>query len=102
MQIEKPQHGYTILKQEPTPASIGTRPGRIVLVERTDEDDHPFVTGWLGDGDTQWWGGNYFTTLDNATIDYYERCLHDARRTVNRWAVTDKTEKRAVQHGTTA
>ena len=102
MQIEKPQHGYTILKQEPTPASIGTRAGRIVLVEKTDEDYHPFVTGWLGDGDTQWWGGNYFSTLDNATIDFYERCLHDARRAVNRWAVTDKTEKRSVQHGTTA
>ena len=85
MQIEKPQHGYTILKQEPTRGESGTRSGRIVLVEKHDEEHHPFVTAWLGDGDHQWTSGHYFETLDIATIDYYERCLFDARRAINRW-----------------
>jgi hypothetical protein len=84
MQIEKPQHGYTILKQEPTPAAPATRAGRIVLVEKPDANYHPYVTAWLGEGDTQWCGANYFSTLDNATIDYYERCLRDARLACNR------------------
>jgi len=75
---------YTILKQEPTRGESGTRSGRIVLVEKHDEEHHPFVTAWLGDGDHQWTSGHYFETLDIATIDYYERCLFDARRAISR------------------
>ena len=75
---------YTILKQEPTRGGSGTRSGRTVLVEKHDEEHHPFVTAWLGDGDHQWTSGHYFETLDIATIDYFIRCKENAEAEFNR------------------
>lgn len=61
-----------IIAQHRTPADYATRPGRVVLVKR-EHDLHPYVTGWLGDGDSQWCWGHYFGNAEEAAEDFRRR-----------------------------
>ena len=89
---------YAILKQEPSLGGACTRSGRIILVERHDEEHRPFVTARLYDGDHQWTSGNYFETLDWATRDYFKRCFEEADRAVNQRKFKDTTERMLNRH----
>lgn len=62
-----------ILKEYPTPADHGTRPGAVILVKR-DHPLHPYVTGWMGEGDNSWCWGHYFRDWTDAVADYHARC----------------------------
>lgn len=61
-----------IVKRHPTPADRGTRPGAVILVNRGGCYE-PFVTAWLGDGDSSWCWGHYFHSLEDALEDYAKR-----------------------------
>ena len=65
---------YKILRSHTTIADAYTRPGRYVLVERGDTYE-PFVTAWLGDGDTQWCWGHYFDVIEDANRDFVQRTM---------------------------
>lgn len=66
----KTVHGYPILAASATPGGNGTRPGHVILV-RNDQGE--FVTGWLGEGDSNWTWGHYFTERGEAQADYEAR-----------------------------
>tara|TARA_R100001510_G_C7647810_1_gene205161 strand:- start:1746 stop:2180 length:435 start_codon:yes stop_codon:yes gene_type:complete len=57
------------------PAKEGTRAGHIVLVDLhpADPTQARFVTGWVGVGDTNWAGGNYFDSRIEANKDFQAR-----------------------------
>ncbi len=62
-----------IIASMATPAAPATRPGRVILVNRGG-DFEPFVTGWLGDGDSSWCWGHYFQNEAEAREDFAARC----------------------------
>ena len=64
-------NGLPILRASFTPAASATRPGHVVLVEARRGE---YVTAWLGNGDTSWCWGHYFTSFFEAERDYLERC----------------------------
>jgi len=61
----------TILKH-PTPADSATRAGHVILVKR-DCSHQPFVTSWLGEGDSSWCWGHYFDDWLDAIEDFVFR-----------------------------
>lgn len=66
-------NGYPILESTATEADHATRPGHVILVQR-DQEHQPFVTAWLGEGDTGWTWGHYFQDRADAEGDYRSRC----------------------------
>lgn len=71
-------NGYPIRASFETPKRFATRAGRFILVER-DTDHEPWVTAWLGDGDTGWISGHYFSARWKAEKDFLERCSTEIR-----------------------
>lgn len=65
-------NGCAILKARYTPPASMTRPGHVVLVQR-DTSLHPYVTAWLGEGDSGWWQGHYFDDRMTAELDFDRR-----------------------------
>lgn len=66
-------NGFPIIASSPTPRDHATRAGRVILVERIHNPYDPWVTAWLGDGDTSWCWGHYFADPEDAKQDYAER-----------------------------
>ena len=70
-------NGYPIRAAMQAPATAGTRPGRIILVQRNCQHD-PWVTAWQGgteaEGfDRSWCWGHYFENRDDALVDFAAR-----------------------------
>jgi hypothetical protein len=69
-------HGYPVLASVSTRADSMTRPGRFVLVYRKGSRS-PFVVAWQGGTpgafDSEWSGGDYCDTLEEAAAVYCER-----------------------------
>ena len=71
----------TILKH-PTPADSATRAGHVILVDRSDDEtvainpaagQQRYVTSWLGEGDSSWRRGHYFSDRLDAIDDFVFR-----------------------------
>lgn len=73
--IEAPKtvHGMEIVRSSYTPSDRGTREGHVILVQRGQNAAHPYVTGWLGAGDSNWTGGHYFEDKTSAVADFNHR-----------------------------
>lgn len=63
---------HKIIQEHKTPAASATRAGRVILVDRGCEHE-PFVTAWLGDGDSSWCWGHYFNDRAKAEADFAAR-----------------------------
>ncbi len=69
-------NGYPIIVSSRTPGDHATRPGRVILVHR-EGVAQPYVTAWLGDGDSSWCWGHYFDDDKTAHEDFVRRVAHD-------------------------
>lgn len=68
-------NGYPVLQAHPTPGSGATRSGRVILVDRGEDERGPrYVTAWHADGDSGWWQGNYIDDFVDAVTDFARRC----------------------------
>ena len=65
-------NGCDVIASAATGATAATRAGHVVLVQR-DTGYHPYVTAWLGIGDSQWNTGHYFVSLSEARDDFEKR-----------------------------
>lgn len=75
-------HGYPVIGHyDLPPRGEGYRPGRIIIVDKGEQkypDSPRYVTGlqcregevW----DDEWNWGHYFVKLDDARIDFADRC----------------------------
>lgn len=74
----KTMHGFPVIAFHHTPKQPATREGFVVLVQRSGDHLHPFVTGWVGMDDNvldrEWSWGHYFKTEGEARQDYNHRC----------------------------
>lgn len=76
-------HGYEIIVQAVSPGGNGTRPGRVILVDRGAGSQQRYVTAWqgrdlMGPGtgwDGEWGWGHYFDDKALAEADFHMRCV---------------------------
>lgn len=77
-------HGHKVVAAEYQPGGRGTRPGRVILVDRgAGYHGERWVTAWHGRGlnekdplewDGEWGWGHYFSNEAKARTDYADRC----------------------------
>lgn len=72
-------NGYPIIATFDTPAARGTRPGRVIMVDRGEGAHNRFVTAWQGTNeertrfDGSWTWGHYFDSEKEAAADFVAR-----------------------------
>lgn len=73
-------HGETVVRYHFTPKAPATRSGYVILIQRSGDHLHPYVTGWIGLDDDEkvldreWCYGHYLKDEDDALEDYAARC----------------------------
>jgi hypothetical protein len=73
-------HGHPVIASHYTPKASATRPGYVILIQRSGDYLHPFITGWVGVDeenerlDSEWCYGHYFKESEEAHRDYEFRC----------------------------
>ena len=73
-------HGFEIHAQFKTAGGLGLRPGRVILVDRSEKAYERWVSTWQGDGDDGWNQGHYFGKFEEARDHFLERCKKEAVR----------------------
>jgi hypothetical protein len=73
-------HGHPVVRYHYTPRAPATRAGYVILVQRSGDYLHPFVTGWVGLNeeedilDKEWCYGHYLREEEDAIDDFNSRC----------------------------
>ena len=68
-------HGFpVIMASKMSAGGNGTRPHRVILVERDESHRHRWVTAIHCESDQEWSTGNYFASRVDAVNDFNRRC----------------------------
>jgi hypothetical protein len=72
-------HHYNIIAQMRTPGGHGTRPGRVVFIDKgREEHHHRYVIAWQGASngrwDNEWNNGQYIAEFSHAFEAFVARC----------------------------